>query len=77
MIIEFKANNFHHIKARFVTEEGPDEGKILVTVTDSRLNYNYQNRHCLMTYNNVIDFVKENDHPYVINQLNTNFMNVL
>ena len=76
MLIQFNTNTYFHVTAKFVIE-GENAGKIKVIVEDFRLDYNYEKIHNFSTQNEVVDFVKSNDHRYVLNQLKTKFGNVI
>jgi hypothetical protein len=73
MLIEYKIEPYFSIQADFLLD-GPDEGKVSLVIEDVRIrDRKFQNTLSLWRYNEAVDFVKNNDHLYVINQLFTMF----
>lgn len=65
----FMANEFHHVSV----ELDAQTGKCHVAVRDERVEPVFRGTLDLNTYNDVVAFVRQNDHIYVINMLNQRY----
>lgn len=65
----FMANEFHQVDVDLDAQSG----KCHVVVNDERVDSVFEETLALNDYNDVVTFVQENDHIYVINMLNQRY----
>lgn len=69
MAESFNANDFHRVNVTF----NPQTGLCDVLVSDSRTNAIFNKSVSLEKYNELVDFISENDHQFAINVANSRF----